>query len=218
MIPLVPTFDDCVRLEALLAREYGAKVVDKSTDPVAKAVGSILDGLGIMKAQVFAENFATTIPTLSSPALSSLLVDLGHSEHFELLDAAIEEASGTANSIIMIPPAWGPEARFLVLIHEGTHAHQIVRDGKITFASKYLLSSAERAVRYEGPAYGTYAEVAVIRSQVPPTSADLASNLIAYLCSAEEIAAAALVIDSVSASAKLGVHSPVVGKVMEEWL
>jgi hypothetical protein len=127
MIPLVPTLDDCARLEQLLASRFSCVIVDKEDSPVARTIARVLELLGVMRADAFA-GYATTLPLLRLGAVAELALKLeedcaGCSSAVEDLFAAAAELAGDkrGHSLIMIPRAWAPPSRHDVAVHEGTH-------------------------------------------------------------------------------------------------
>jgi hypothetical protein len=230
VIPLIPTQEDCDRLITLVHDRFGCRVVDKRTSPVAQEIAKVLDALKIMDAEKFLNGYCTTLPIfdltgletlkvwLESGAASTTSQPVTKSILSEGLMAALRDLStGPEQALIMMNPI-EPSRYFDVLVHEATHGGpQISYAGPLHFAVTYLVNENARAVTWEGPAYATTDELAILRGTALVPLAGSMDALKAYRCSDAAVRAAEVARESCRLSALAGVFSPVVAAVKEEW-
>ena len=137
---------------------YGTRVIDKSSAWEMRLVGMFLARINVLDEEEFLRRFTTTIgKRIYTP------FEVGVSDdHYDL---------------------W---SQISVCVHEHQHVEQLLRDGWLKFAGRYLVSSAARAA-YEAEAYRCNMELHHWRFGELPDLGRLARRLEHYGCNQNDI-------------------------------
>ena len=154
------TEEDTARFAKYMAERFDARIVEKEDDEAMNMIAKFLGLCGIMDADHFLKDYATTIP----------------------------DPAGKEVALIALPWSRGPFVMARTIVHECQHASQIYKDGPVAFAIRYLASKDDRSLRYEAPAYGSNLEIDhAVGGHLDPDG--LARNLYAYALGDGHVAA-----------------------------
>ena len=168
---------------------YGTRVVQKATAREMKAIAWFLDLIGVMDHKSFLSNYTTTIgKTIYTP------YKIG------------KPNDGWTN--------WG---QCVTCIHEHVHVDQYNRHGRFKFFTRYLLSSAKRAM-YEAEAYRSNMELHFWRHGRLPDIKKLAGKLESYGCAKIDIKVAEKLLASSAMAVKRGAVINRASKFGIRWL
>lgn len=141
-----------------MTRAYGTRIIDKNSAWEMRLVGLFLSRIKVLDKDDFLRRYTTTIgKRIYTP------FDVG----------VPDDRYGL----------WG---QISVCIHEHQHVEQLLRDGWLKFAGRYLISSAARAA-YEAEAYRCNMELHFWRHGEIPDLQLLAKRLEHYGCSQGDI-------------------------------
>ena len=142
-----------------MTRAYGTRVIDKNSAWEMRLVGLFLSRIKVLDKDDFLRRYTTTIGKRIYTPFEIGVPD----ERYDL---------------------WG---QISVCVHEHQHVEQLLRDGWLKFAGRYLASSAARA-SYEAEALRSNLELTFWRLGRIPDLGRLARKLRDYACSDGDIA------------------------------
>lgn len=158
-----------------MERRFGVRYSYKPDDSLARYAASALKLLGIMDAERFLHDYATTLPDPLTPQSAVILIPF---------------KPGIAEG------RWSLEAQVRVAPHELVHALQVMILGPGRYTVEYLADEHARAVIYEQPALGTAMELAHAWGEQLPDPAALAAKLFSYNCGKDAVDACAVALES----------------------
>ena len=154
---------------------YGTRVIDKSSAWEMRLVGMFLARINVLDEEEFLRRFTTTIGKRIYTPFEVGVPD----EHYDL---------------------W---SQISVCVHEHQHVEQLLRDGWLKFAGRYLVSSAARAA-YEAEAYRCNMELHHWRFGELPDLGRLARRLEHYGCNQHDIDMAERMLELSAATVRRG--------------
>jgi hypothetical protein len=154
---------------------YGTRVIDKSSAWEMRLVGMFLARINVLDEEEFLRRFTTTIGKRIYTPFEVGVPD----EHYNL---------------------W---SQISVCVHEHQHVEQLLRDGWLKFAGRYLVSSAARAA-YEAEAYRCNMELHHWRFGELPDLGRLARRLEHYGCNQNDIDMAERMLELSAATVRRG--------------
>ena len=158
-----------------MTRAYGTRVIDKESAWEMRLVGLFLSRIHILDEGEFLRRYTTTI---GKRIYTPFDVGISH-EHYDL---------------------WG---QITVCVHEHQHVEQLLRDGWLKFAGRYLVSSAARAA-YEAEAFRSNMELHFWRFGEIPNLRLLAKGLEHYGCDQNDIDLAERMLELSAATVRRG--------------
>jgi hypothetical protein len=158
-----------------MTRAYGTRVIDKRSAWGMRLVGMFLARIDVLDESDFLRRYTTTI---GKRIYTPFDVGVPH-EHYGL---------------------WN---QITVCVHEHQHVEQLLRDGWLKFAGRYLVSSAARAA-YEAEAFRCNMELHFWRFGEVPDLKRLARRLEHYGCDWADIDMAARMLELSAATVRRG--------------
>ena len=140
---------------------YGTRVVDKASAVEMRLAAFALGKMGVLDPEAFMRRYTTTV---------------GRRIYVPFEVGRPDERHDLWSQVV-------------VCAHEHQHVEQLLRDGWLRFAGRYLLSSAARAA-YEAEAYRSNLELAFWRTGEVPDPGRLAARLRDYGCTGADVAMA----------------------------
>lgn len=160
-MPHAVSADDVRTFWAQMSARYGTRLIPKQRAWEMKAAARLLDALGIMPHETFMSEYTTVWGRRIYPCFTP-----GEAPNEDALFGQI-----------------------IVCVHEHQHVEQAMREGFVSYSTRYLTSSRARAL-YEAEAYGCNMELVWARSGRLLSPDTLSQKLLAYGCTRGDVLAA----------------------------
>jgi hypothetical protein len=158
-----------------MTEHFGCSVINKSNAAEMKIVAAVLSQLGILNADDFLKNYATTIGTRI------------------YLPFEIGVPTG----------GWNLWMQVIIAAHECQHIYRSQQMGMLTYGARYLTSSSQRTL-FETEAYRASLEMEWWRSHTMPDPAQVAEHLRGYGVSDADVQVATTALRMAASTIKRG--------------
>lgn len=184
-----PTAAQVQAFWAYMTQHFGSQIINKANATEMKVVSTLLGVLGIVNADDFLRNYATT---------------LGNRIYLPFTPGVAENG-------------WELWDQVVVGAHEHQHVVQANKLGLATYGARYLFSASTRA-DYEAEAYRSMFELGWWHARTLPDPDEVAQLLTGYGCSHTDIDVAATMLREAGESIQRGAILNEASATAIEWL